>query len=94
MTNDDRAASVPAIPSQRTYEPPARAGQRQTSRKPARGKLLTLEEVYVELGVARSTFYDWRAKGKAPQCITLPNGQLRIREVEFDRWLAGREDAA
>jgi predicted DNA-binding transcriptional regulator AlpA len=53
-----------------------------------------LEEVYAELGVARSTFYDWRAKGKAPLCITLPNGQLRIRETEFDRWLADREDAA
>lgn len=57
--------------------------------------LLTLDEVYAELGgIARSTFYDWRAKGKAPRCIKLPNGDLRVRRSEFDRWLKEREDAA
>lgn len=53
---------------------------------------LTLAEVCAELGISRSTFYDWRAKRKAPRCITLPNGSLRIRRAELERWLAARED--
>ncbi len=40
---------------------------------------LTIAEVCAELGVARSTFYDWRAAKKAPRCIKLPNGDIRIR---------------
>jgi predicted DNA-binding transcriptional regulator AlpA len=55
---------------------------------------LTLAQVCAELGISRSTFYDWRAKRKAPRCITLPNGSLRIRRIELDRWLNEREDAA
>jgi excisionase family DNA binding protein len=54
---------------------------------------LTLAEVCDELGVARSTFNDWRAKGRAPRCIKLPNGSLRIRRAELDRWLESREEA-
>ncbi len=54
---------------------------------------LTLAEVCTELGISRSTFYDWRAKHRAPRCITLPNGSLRIRRAELDRWLDAREDA-
>jgi excisionase family DNA binding protein len=58
-----------------------------------RGKHLTVAETCEELGVARSTFYEWRAKGRAPRCIKLPNGDLRIRRAELDRWLAEREEA-
>ncbi|GGS97822.1 hypothetical protein GCM10010156_65040 [Planobispora rosea] len=58
------------------------------------GKPLTVAEFCAELGISRSTFYDWRAKGRAPKCITLPNGSLRIRRAEFERWLSSREDAA
>ena len=47
-----------------------------------------------EMDVARSTFYDWRAKGLAPRCIKLPNGELRIRRVEFERWLDEHEERA
>ena len=36
----------------------------------ARDKL-TIAEVCADLGVSRRTFYEWRAKGKAPKCITL-----------------------
>ena len=54
---------------------------------------LTVAETCEELGVARSTFYDWRAKGRAPRCIKLPDGDLRIRRVELDRSAAAREEA-
>ncbi|MEU2748089.1 helix-turn-helix domain-containing protein [Streptomyces collinus] len=56
--------------------------------------MLTLAEVCEELGVSRSTFYDWRAKRRAPRCIKLPNGDLRIRRSDLDDWLDDREDAA
>ncbi|MCX5263574.1 AlpA family transcriptional regulator [Streptomyces sp. NBC_00199] len=56
--------------------------------------MLTLAEVCEELGVSRSTFYDWRAKRRAPRCIKLPNGVLRIRRSDLDHWLDDREDAA
>jgi excisionase family DNA binding protein len=55
---------------------------------------LTIAEVCTDLGVSRRTFYEWRAKGKAPKCITLPNGTLRIRRSEYQRWLTAHEEAA
>ncbi|MFF1822078.1 helix-turn-helix transcriptional regulator [Kribbella sp. NPDC058245] len=55
---------------------------------------LTVEEVCADLGVSRSTFYDWRAKGRSPRCIKLPNGEIRVRRAELERWLDSREEAA
>jgi excisionase family DNA binding protein len=55
---------------------------------------LTVAELCAELSISRSTFYEWRAKGRAPRCIKLPNGDLRIRRSELDRWLDAHEDAA
>jgi excisionase family DNA binding protein len=55
---------------------------------------LTVAEVCAELRIARSTFYEWRAKGRAPRCIKLPNGDLRIRRSELERWLEAHEDVA
>jgi predicted DNA-binding transcriptional regulator AlpA len=75
----------PNIPRQRTAEP-------RTRHRSERDELLPLTEVYRQLDVSRSTFYDWRAKGKAPHCIKLPNGELRIRRSEFERWLATLEE--
>jgi excisionase family DNA binding protein len=55
---------------------------------------LTIAEICDDLGVSRRTFYEWRAKGTAPKCIPLPNGELRVRRAEYERWLEAREDAA
>jgi predicted DNA-binding transcriptional regulator AlpA len=57
-------------------------------------KHLTVVDVCEELDIARSTFYDWRAKRKAPKCIKLPNGDLRIRRADLDNWLIANEDKA
>ena len=54
---------------------------------------LTILEVCAEPHISRSTFYDWRAKGKSPRCIKLPNGEIRVRRTELDRWLASREES-
>jgi predicted DNA-binding transcriptional regulator AlpA len=55
---------------------------------------LTVDEICAELDIARSTFYEWRAKKRAPRCIKLPNGDIRIRRAEYERWLDSREEAA
>jgi excisionase family DNA binding protein len=55
---------------------------------------LTVAQLCAELGISRSTFYDWRAKGRAPRCIRLPNGEIRIRRTELERWLDSREEVA
>ncbi len=57
-----------------------------------RARMLTVQDFCEEVGVSRSTFYDWRAKGRAPRCLKLPNGEIRIRRTEADRWLDGREE--
>ena len=62
-----------------------------TSATSAERQLLTVGEVCDELGIARSTFYDWKAKGKLPRCYKLPNGDLRIRRSDFDEWFASLE---
>lgn len=57
-------------------------------------KRLTIAEVCDDLGISRSTFYEWRAKGRAPRCIKLPNGEIRIRPADYEHWLDSLEDAA
>jgi excisionase family DNA binding protein len=56
------------------------------------GDKLTIAEVCADLGISRRTFYEWRAKKRAPKCIRLPNGDLRIRRSEYQRWLEAREE--
>jgi excisionase family DNA binding protein len=48
---------------------------------------LTITEVCDDLGITRSTFYDWRAKRKAPRCRKLPNGEIRIERRDYEAWL-------
>ncbi len=52
---------------------------------------LAVDEFCVELEIARSTFYDRRAK--AAKVIKLPNGRVLIRRAEFERWLNALEVA-
>lgn len=63
-------------------------------------KMMTVAEFRAELAdedgkpLARSTFYQWRAKKRGPKCIKLPNGDLRIRRVDFERWLESLAEEA
>ncbi len=59
-----------------------------------RDELLTIAEACRELRISRSTFYDWRAKRRAPRCLKLPNGDLRIRRSELIRFMEFCEEAA
>lgn len=54
---------------------------------------LTIPQVCDELQIARSTFYDWRAKNRGPKCIRLPNRKVRVRRSDLNRWLESQEAA-
>jgi predicted DNA-binding transcriptional regulator AlpA len=58
-------------------------------------ELLTVRQVLVELGgISRRTFYRWRELGLAPECIRLPNGELRVRRAVLNAWLDERAEGA
>lgn len=59
-----------------------------------RTEWLTVAEVCAELKISRSTFYEWRAKGLAPECAKIPNGGLRISRDDLDAWWNARKDNA
>lgn len=48
---------------------------------------LTVPQILEELGVARRTWQRWRALGKTPACTRVPNGSLRIKRCDYERWL-------
>ncbi|MGW7610325.1 helix-turn-helix transcriptional regulator [Streptomyces sp. NPDC054766] len=57
--------------------------------------MLTIDQVLAELGdVPRATFYGWRQRRKGPKAIKLPNGAVRIRRSELERWIATLEESA
>ncbi|MDQ3899630.1 MAG: excisionase [Actinomycetota bacterium] len=53
-----------------------------------------MADICSDLAVSRSTFYEWRVKGRGPRCIKLPNGDIRINRAEYERWLATLEEVA
>jgi excisionase family DNA binding protein len=57
-------------------------------------ELLTVAQFCAELQISRSTFYEWVAKGRAPRCRKLPNGQLRIDRSDINKWYESCEVAA
>ncbi|MFJ6633347.1 helix-turn-helix transcriptional regulator [Streptomyces sp. NPDC091376] len=59
-----------------------------------RDEMLTISEVIEEIGVPRATFNRWRQLRKGPKSIKLPNGAVRIRRSELDRWIEPMEEAA
>jgi predicted DNA-binding transcriptional regulator AlpA len=71
-----------------------RARKASTRPEPARPELTTgkrrnwtVAQFCAEWDISRSTFYDWRAKGRAPHCIKIPNGDLRIEHADYEAWL-------
>lgn len=59
-----------------------------------RDEMLTIPQVVEEIGVPLATFYRWRQLRKGPKAIKLPNGSVRIRRSELERWIATLEEAA
>jgi hypothetical protein len=53
------------------------------------GTRLTIADICADLDV-----YEWRAKGRGPRCIKLPNGDIRINRAEYERWLTTLEEAS
>lgn len=58
-------------------------------------ELMTVPQVLAELnGVSRRTFYRWRELGTGPDCIRLPNGELRVWRRDLVLWLEGLRSTA
>lgn len=53
---------------------------------------MKLADVLGELGMSRAAFYRMRARGTSPKCLKLPNGQLRFRRADFEKWLNTLEE--
>jgi predicted DNA-binding transcriptional regulator AlpA len=73
---------------------PSMTAPTSARRSPTNNDLLTLAEVLDELDVPKSTFFRWKAIGKAPRTIKYPNGSLRIRRRDLDAWLKTHEENA
>lgn len=81
------ADSVPPVPA---VSRSRRAGLREAEPFP---EFITVGQFCALIGISRSTFYDWRAKGKAPECHKWPNGDLRIERQDLAEWLKRRRAA-
>lgn len=92
--NSGEVAILASRKGHREEAQPKRVTRSRTG-EPTGGGHLTLAQLCADLGISRSTFYDWRAKKRAPRCIKLPNGDLRIRRTDYESWLDSlAEDAA
>ncbi|MFF8608410.1 helix-turn-helix transcriptional regulator [Streptomyces sp. NPDC015346] len=65
-----------------------------TTRRPPSDEMLTIAQVVAEIRVPLATFYRWRQLRKGPKAIKLPNGSVRIRRSELERWIESLEDVA
>ncbi|MFI5804502.1 helix-turn-helix transcriptional regulator [Streptomyces sp. NPDC051561] len=87
-----RGAQVDSALAVKVCGPSRRKAAGEQVAAPRLSDKLTVDQVCAELGIAKSSFYDWRQKGRAPRCIRLPNGALRIRRSDLENWLADCED--
>ncbi|WP_399942904.1 helix-turn-helix transcriptional regulator [Streptomyces sp. BBFR25] len=60
----------------------------------ARDEMLSIPQVIAEIGVPRATFYRWRQLRKGPKAIKLPNGAVRVRRSDLERWISSLEETA
>ncbi len=88
-----RRPTIDPVPRDTAATRRARAALREAGPAP-KPTMLTVDQFCTELVISRSTFYDWRAKGRAPRCHKLPNGEIRILRADYERWLAALGDAA
>lgn len=57
-----------------------------------KSRYITVAEILEDLNITRRTWQRWRARGYTPPCTKLPGKGLRIRRVDYERWLAGMEE--
>ncbi|GAB3265250.1 helix-turn-helix domain-containing protein [Kineosporia babensis] len=57
-------------------------------------EFLTVDDVLAELQIPRRTWQRWRELGTGPECIRLPNRDLRIRRTALNNWLESLKEAA
>ncbi len=96
---DDRRATLgsTAAGAQQTGPSETRTDRHSRPRRAPKTKreprYISVTAICEELEISRSTFYDWRAKHKAPEAFPLPNGDLRITRANYEAWLKALEGA-
>ena len=91
--NKTRRPAPDPVPRDTAASRRARTALREAGPVPE-PKMITVDQFCTELIISRSTFYDWRAKGRAPACTKLPNGELRILRADYEQWLKDLRGAA
>jgi predicted DNA-binding transcriptional regulator AlpA len=91
--NKTRHPAPDSVPRDTAATRRRRAALREASPAPS-PKMITVDQFCAELIISRSTSYDWRAKGRAPECTKLPNGELRILRADYEQWLKDLRGAA
>ena len=91
--NKTRRPAPDSVPRDTAASRRAGAALREAGPAPE-PRMITVGQFCAELLISRSTFYDWRAKGRAPECTRLPNGELRILRVDYEQWLKDLRGAA
>lgn len=88
-SNSGRPARLPHHVEILAQKRPQRAKTPRAKREP---RYISVVAICEELEITRSTFYDWRAKGKGPKAFPLPNGDLRITKASYEAWLKALEE--
>lgn len=94
------AGALPAIPKQREPKRAAKSTSKRTApAAPASsaigsGPLLTVADIVALLGISPDTWTKWRANGRSPRMLRLPNNELRCYQSAFEEWLEGLLEAA
>lgn len=65
-----------------------------TSNKESIRDTLSVKDICAALKISRRTFYEWKTKGRAPECWSLPNGELRVYRDVYENWLKELESEA
>jgi hypothetical protein len=52
-----------------------------------RAAWLTIDQICAELQVSETEWNAWRTAGDTPLHVVMPDGQLRVRAADLERWL-------
>ena len=79
--------TAPPVPSNRARSVSMRHGPSRPETTMSKRRRWTVAEFCAEWDISKRTFHEWRAKGRAPDCIKIPNGELRIEQTDYDVWV-------
>lgn len=87
-----RSTEKPTVPSENgdrsgSGRPATTLADRNRASQKGRTTIMTVDDVCQQLGIARSTFYEWLRDGRGPRSYRLPNGARRLFSTDVQEWL-------